>query len=98
MTLDAILEWDAVAGATTYQVKATDGVNNPIITSDPLDSDAQGVAGAAGALSYPVSKFLTGKPLGTYKFAVRPGGGNPWSAFISFDYTGLAAPTNLRFS
>jgi len=101
MTLNAILEWDAVAGATSYHVRCEDSVGAPIGTANPGDSDAQGVAGTGGALSYPVEKYLTGQPVGIYKFFVRAvnpvtGLQSAWTQ-INFDFSGLAAPTNLRF-
>ena len=99
MTLDSILEWDAVAGATSYEIKVLDASGNQINTSVPSDSDVNGLAETI-LLSYPVSKYLIGKPAAVYKFSVRAKAAGLVSAFadIFFTYTGLATPANLRFS
>ncbi len=101
MTLNSIFEWDAVPGAVSYHVMVTDSVGVPINTVNAGDSDVNGIAGTGGALFYPVVKYLLNKGSGTYKFFVRsvPTSGPPslW-AQLNFEYTGLSAPTNLRFS
>ena len=73
--------WGVAAGAASYKLRVLDSLNNPITISDPATDDPDGDGFIDVPASDPdgdgfqeieVSKWLVGKPLGLYKFKVKP--------------------------
>lgn len=70
ITLSSNFVWGAIAG-TTYRVQVRDAVNAPVAISDSVTNDPDGNGFVETTVNLvPVSIWLVGKPLGTYKFFV----------------------------
>jgi hypothetical protein len=81
INLGSSFRWGIPAGAVSFKLRVLDSVNAPVAIADPAthDPDADGYVDvvvddpdADGHQTIPVDVWLTGQPLGLYKFKVSP--------------------------
>ena len=90
VTLSDTLYWDPVIGATKYEVRVLDAINNPLTPPGVIDN---GLVTEIG-----LDQVLAGQPFpAQYKLQVRPLPNTTWSQLV-VNYVGIGNVQNLRLT
>jgi len=80
INMTSLFRWGIPPGAVSFKLRVLNSVNNPVAISDPATNDPDGNGfvdvlvddpDEDGFQTIPVDIWLTGQPLGLYKFKVK---------------------------